>query len=175
VFLALIKMVVIPLVLSSIVLGLTSATDPDFLKKAALRIFPYFVGTTVIAIGIGIGLTLFLELGRYINAEMITRLIEESPDAQVHVESNVTHLADQIVAMVPSNYVKSALEQDMLATVVLALIIGLALTAANRDARRILLDLLQAVQEIALTIIGWAMKLAPVAVACGSRIPRARP
>jgi proton glutamate symport protein len=116
VFLALIKMVVIPLVLSSIVLGLTSSTDQDFLKKAALRIFPYFVGTTVIAIGIGIGLTLFIEPGRYINADVIKHLMEGSPTAQVHVESNVTHLADQIVALIPSSYIKLALERDMLAT-----------------------------------------------------------
>ena len=40
IFLALIKMVVIPLVFSSIVLGLTSSPDPEFLRKAALRIFP---------------------------------------------------------------------------------------------------------------------------------------
>jgi Na+/H+-dicarboxylate symporter len=46
IFLALIKMVVIPLVFSSIVLGLTSSPDPEFLRKAALRIFPYFVATT---------------------------------------------------------------------------------------------------------------------------------
>jgi Na+/H+-dicarboxylate symporter len=44
IFLALIKMVVIPLVFSSIVLGLASSPDPEFLRKAALRIFPYFVG-----------------------------------------------------------------------------------------------------------------------------------
>jgi|SRR5215471_6302520 len=94
VFLALIKMVVIPLGLSSIVLGLTSSPDPDFLKKAALRIFPYFVGTTVIAIGIGICLTLVIEPGRYINADMIQHIMEESPAARVHVESNVMHVAD---------------------------------------------------------------------------------
>lgn len=163
-FLAIIKMVVIPLVFSSIVLGLTSSTDPDFLKKAAVRIFPYFVATTVISVAIGISLALLIEPGKFIDPEMIKDIMQGSPAAQVHLDSTTIHIADQIVALIPSNYIKSVLEQDMLATVVLALIFGLALTAASSDPRQTLIALLQAVQEVALVIIGWAMKLAPLAV-----------
>ena len=85
-FLALIKMVVIPLVFSSIVLGLTSSTDPDFLKKAAVRIFPYFIATTAVAVAIGIGLTLLIEPGKYINPEMIRDITQGSPTDQIHVD-----------------------------------------------------------------------------------------
>src|SRR5215475_12546435 len=77
-FLALIKMVVIPLVFSSIVLGLTSSPDPEFLRKAALRIFPYFVATTAIAVAIGISLALLFKPGRYIDSEMVSRLWRDS-------------------------------------------------------------------------------------------------
>jgi Na+/H+-dicarboxylate symporter len=163
-FLAIIKMVVIPLVFSSIVLGLTSSTDPDFLKKAAVRIFPYFVATTVIAVAIGIGLALLIEPGKYINPELIKDIMQGSLAAEVHVDPTTIHIVDQIVALIPSNYLKSVLEQDMLGTVVLALIFGLALTAASPDPRRTLIALLQSVQEVALVIIAWAMKLAPLAV-----------
>lgn len=163
-FLALIKMMVIPLVLSSIVLGLASSPDPAFLRKAAARIFPYFIGTTVVAIGIGIVMALVIEPGRFIDSEMIGHTMEASQTAESHVGSNDTHLADRIVGLVPSNYLKSVLEQDMLATVVLALFIGAALASAKPDARRILLEVFQAIQEISLAIVGWAMKLAPLAV-----------
>jgi len=161
-FLALIKMVVIPLVFSSIVLGLASSPDPEFLRKAALRIFPYFVATTVIAIAIS--LALLVKPGQYIDSEMVSRLMQGTQLAKVHVESNQLHIADRIVALIPSNYVKAALEQDMLATVVLAIVIGLTLTAAKADTKAVLLNLFQAVQEVSMTIIGWAMKLAPAAV-----------
>jgi len=90
--------------------------------------------------------------------------MEASQTAESHVGSNDTHLADRIVGLVPSNYLKSVLEQDMLATVVLALFIGAALASAKPDARRILLEVFQAIQEISLAIVGWAMKLAPLAV-----------
>lgn len=164
IFLALIKMVVIPLVFSFIVLGLTSSPDPEFLRKAALRIFPYFVATTVIAVGIGMSLALLLKPGQYIHSEMLSRLMHGTQLAKVHVESNQLHIADRIVALIPSNYVKAVLEQDMLATVVLAMIIGLALTAVKADTKGVLLSLFLAVQEVSMTIVGWAMKLAPVAV-----------
>jgi len=164
IFLALIKMVVIPLVFSSIVLGLVSSPDPEFLRKAALRIFPYFVATTVIAIAIGISLALLIKPGQYIDSEMVSRLMQGTQLAKVHVESDQLHIADRIVALIPSNYVRAALEQDMLATVVLAMIIGLALTAVGADTKGVLLSLFQAVQEVSMAIVGWAMKLAPIAV-----------
>jgi Na+/H+-dicarboxylate symporter len=157
-------MVVIPLVFSSIVLGLSSSPDPEFLRKAALRIFPYFVATTAIAVAIGISLALFFKPGRYIDSGMVSRLMQGTQFARVHVESDQLHIADRIVALIPSNYVRAALEQDMLATVILAIIIGLALTAAKADTKGVLLNLFQAVQEVSMTIVGWAMKLAPVAV-----------
>jgi Na+/H+-dicarboxylate symporter len=52
-FLSIIKMVVIPLVLSSIILGITSSGDIGFLKKVSIRIFPYFIGTTMVATTLG--------------------------------------------------------------------------------------------------------------------------
>lgn len=163
-FLALIKMVVIPLVLSSIILGLTSAEDAHFLKKAAFRIFPYFVGTTIVAVGIGIGLTLLLQPGKYIASEMIKDIMEGSPVLGAQAESNVVHLTERLLGMIPTNYVKSVLDQDMLATVILALFIGVALTATNTKTTDLMKGFFQAVQEISLKIIDWAMKLAPIAV-----------
>ena len=52
-FLNLIQMVVIPLITCSIILGIVSAGDPDTLAKVALRIVPYFVATTVVAVLLG--------------------------------------------------------------------------------------------------------------------------
>jgi Na+/H+-dicarboxylate symporter len=109
-FLALIKMVVIPLVLSSIILGLTSTEDADFLKKASVRIFPYFVGTTVVAVGIGILLTLLIQPGKYIASEMIKDIMEGSPVIGAQTGSNGAHLAERLLGMIPTNYVKSVLD-----------------------------------------------------------------
>ena len=52
-FLALIQMVVVPLVLTSIVLGIASGGSSDFLRRIGTRIAPYFVITTIVAVSIG--------------------------------------------------------------------------------------------------------------------------
>lgn len=164
VFLALIKTVVIPLVLSSIVLGLTSSPDPKFLRKAAARIFPYFVGTTVVAIAIGMLVASVIKPGRYIKPDLVRQITEGGKAAEQHVGTDDTQMADRIVALIPSNYVRSALEQDMLATVVLGLMIGLAMVTVTAPVRQFCTMLFQSIQEVSLVIIGWAMRIAPVAV-----------
>ncbi|MBT8492611.1 MAG: dicarboxylate/amino acid:cation symporter, partial [Deltaproteobacteria bacterium] len=52
-FPALVKMIMMPLVLSSVVLGTSSSGDKSFLGRAASRVVPYFVMTTVVAVSIG--------------------------------------------------------------------------------------------------------------------------
>ncbi|QJX01781.1 cation:dicarboxylase symporter family transporter [Alcanivorax sp. IO_7] len=70
-FLNMIQMVVIPLVATSIILGLTSAGDADFLRRAAVRIVPYFVATTTVAVLIGLALALWLRPGDYVQRDLL--------------------------------------------------------------------------------------------------------
>jgi proton glutamate symport protein len=81
-FLSMIKMVVIPLVLTSIILGITSSDDKDFLKKVSMRIFPYFIATTMVATAIGASLSTLLQPGKYIDSALIADVMEGSPPRQ---------------------------------------------------------------------------------------------
>ena len=165
-FLALIKMVVIPLVLSSIILGITSSEDINFLKKVSMRIFPYFIATTMIATSIGAGTALLIQPGQYIDSALIADVMENSSEADVTVVEPVAeqHLTDRLIDLIPTNYIKSALDQDMLATVILALFIGMAMVAVAPARMKPMFEFIGAVQDISMKIIEWTMKLAPVAV-----------
>jgi len=164
-FLSLIKMVVIPLVLSSIVLGITSSEDKDFLKKVSLRIFPYFIATTVAATTIGAAMSTVLQPGKYIDSALIADVMEGSPAATAPTApAEEMHVTEKLVEMIPTNYIKSALNQDMLATVILALFLGMAIVALDSAKTASFLDWIQVIQSIAMKIIEWAMKLAPIAV-----------
>jgi Na+/H+-dicarboxylate symporter len=165
-FLAIIKMVVIPLVLSSIVLGISSSEDISFLKKISLRIFPYFIATTMVATSIGAGTAMFIQPGKYIDSALIADVMEGSPAANTMDIEPVEkqHLTDRLIELIPTNYVKSALDQDMLATVVLAIFLGMAMATITADRMKPMFDFVGAVQDISMKIIEWAMKLAPVAV-----------
>jgi len=164
-FLALIKMVIIPLILSSIILGITSSGDPHYLKKVSARIFPYFIGTTIVATAIGITLSLIIRPGEYIDPALIRSVMEGSPAAQGTFEAvKDVHLTDRLVGLIPTNYIKSALEKDTLAIVIYAMFIGIALVTIKSDLSAPFENLMRTLQELSLTIINWAMKLAPIAV-----------
>jgi Na+/H+-dicarboxylate symporter len=67
-FLALIQMIVIPLVFSSIIRGLCSSDDIDQLRRLGLRATLFFVLTTAVAVTIGIALALLVRPGDYVDA-----------------------------------------------------------------------------------------------------------
>ena len=164
-FLSLIKMVVIPLVLTSIIIGITSSDDTDFLKKVSLRIFPYFIGTTIVATSLGAGVATMVQPGKYIDSKLIADVMEGSPSLQAPVSPDEKkHITDQLVSLIPTNYVQSVLDQDMLATVILALFVGMAMVAIGPDKTRTLSEVIQTLQAMAMKIIEWAMRLAPLAV-----------
>ena len=165
-FLAMIRMVVIPLVLSSIVLGITSSEDIAFLKKVSMRIFPYFIATTMAATTIGVGTALVIQPGNYIDSDLIADVMENSPEVDIPVVQTVEeqHITDRLIDLIPTNYIKSALNQDMLATVILALFIGMAMVAISPERMRPMVAFVGGVQDISMKIVEWTMKLAPVAV-----------
>jgi Na+/H+-dicarboxylate symporter len=165
-FLSMIKMVVIPLVLTSIILGITSSDDKDFLKKVSMRIFPYFIATTMVATTIGASLSTLLQPGKYIDSALIADVMEGSPaaTATTAAPAETMHITEQLVEMIPTNYIKSALDQDMLATVILALFLGMAIVALDQKRTQPFLQWIDVIQSMAMKIIEWAMKLAPIAV-----------
>ena len=97
-FLAMIQMVVIPLVLSSIILGIAASGDSSFLKKVGLRIAPYFVMTTTIAVMIGITIVTVLKPGEFIDAELVQSMVGDTPHTvtSTGVEQVNTSIPEQI-------------------------------------------------------------------------------
>jgi Na+/H+-dicarboxylate symporter len=72
VFLALIQMIMVALIFSSIVLGIASCGTGDQLRRLGIRIVPYFLLTTSIAVGLGIILTELFNPGAYISQVMVS-------------------------------------------------------------------------------------------------------
>lgn len=161
IFLNLIQMVVIALISTSIVLGITSAGDPDYLAKVALRIVPYFVLTTTIAVLIGIACAEIIAPGTWLDPSTLT--IETDAAASVMVLPDQS-LADQIANLIPANLSEAGLSRNMLQIVIAAIMAGVAMLSLGPRKCAPLLELLRLVQDIAMTIVGWAMRLAPIAV-----------
>lgn len=166
-FLALIQMIVIPLVFASIIRGLCSTDDLGQLRRMGLRVVLYFVATTAIAVAIGIWLTFLIKPGDFIDAVSIRQsLATEIPMAGAPgmTAPSLQKLPQQFLTLLPSNPLSSMVESNMLQIVIFACVVGVALVMMEREKAKPMLDLLAALQEVCMTVVKWAMWLAPWAV-----------
>ena len=165
-FLTLVQMIVIPLVFASVVRGLDASESLEQLKRMGLGVVFYFIVTTTVAIVIGLWITSLIKPGTYINADLLktvqhTTVVENSTPASV---PQLAELPEKLITLLPSNPLTSMVEGQMLQVVIFAMIIGMALLMMNEKQARPMRDLIASLQEVCMTVVGWAMRLAPFAV-----------
>jgi len=170
-FLALIRMVIIPLAASSIILGIAGTGGGEALKTVGRRLIAFVLATTVLATLIGVTLARWIRPG-HSAAEGVPLPPSLKPDTfeaaappPSAVEQMTHDLPDLITSLIPQNITASLLEQDMLAIVVFSLFVGIAVISADkRELTRPLVALTEATLEVSMTVIKTAMRFAPLAV-----------
>jgi Na+/H+-dicarboxylate symporter len=162
VFLNLIQMVVIPLVITSIMLGVSGSGDGNTLRDVGLRIAPYFVVTTTIAVSIGITIALLLKPGLYVDVTAFDLSSMTVPSSIS--ESSSTSLPERISQLIPTNLTQAQMDQSMLQLVIYSIIMGLALTSVSPSRASVLRQVIEGIQEVSMKVVNWAMMLAPFAV-----------
>ncbi len=161
IFIRLVQMVMIPLVLTSIIQGISGSDNKDSFKVMGPRIGIYFLLSTTISIIIGVLVVSLLKPGKYVGGE---RLRVEDDMVLSSSTGTVTNIPEIISRFLPINPLQSMMSGEMLSIIIFALIVGMALNSLKDDVSGPLLRVLYAVQEICMTITRWAMKLAPIAV-----------
>ncbi|WP_348672630.1 dicarboxylate/amino acid:cation symporter [uncultured Abyssibacter sp.] len=162
VFLALIQTIVVPLVLTAIVRGIASTADPEQLKRGGIWLVVYFVVTTVIASSLGIGLGLLLKPGELVEAPAGTAEVVVS-ETQGDGSVDLGAIPSQLVSLFPTNPLGSMTDGEMLQVVLFAVLIGLALISVPASTAKPMLEVLGSLQALCMTVVGWAMRLAPLA------------
>lgn len=157
-FIALLQMVIVPLILSSVILGISGAGSLTALKSFGARLVPYFIFTTAIAITIGIAITSFVEPGLAIDRASVQTITE------IETGLNLT-IPDRIMNMIPTNPAEAQLTKNMLQLVVLGVIVGIALIVVQSKSVKTFHDLCEFTQDACMIVVGWAMAIAPIAVA----------
>lgn len=167
IFLALIAMVLIPLIFSSIVGGLAGAGSGAELRSVGLRLAAFILATTTVAAVIGVALAQWLQPGTGLAGFAAS---SAPPVAQPDLLSDAPGpdgqptLPDLIINILPSNPTASIVQGDMLAVVVLALLVGISVTQVQHSRAAPFLALMEALLSISMNIVKWAMFLAPLAV-----------
>jgi Na+/H+-dicarboxylate symporter len=164
VFLALIQMIMIPLVMSSIILGISSSGDPTQLRHLGSRLGPYFLATTLLAVGLGATLVSWLQPGTYLDASVVEGVSRSTAAVPLPEPTADESLPDLIVRLIPTNPLDALMDERMLQVVVLAILLGIALMSIARERAFVIVEFTASVQELAMKVVSWAMLLAPAAV-----------
>ncbi len=163
-FLGLIKMVIIPLIVCSIVLGIAESGSMEFLQKIGLRLVPYFIMTTAISITIGLVLVNIIKPGLMLDDSLIETTMSAAADSIPAESFEDLTIPQRIGNIIPVNPAKAQVDGDMLQIVIASILLGIAMITIPRSAAKPMNDLCMSGQVISMKIISWAMVIAPYAV-----------
>tara|TARA_B100000686_G_scaffold194800_1_gene201730 strand:- start:2644 stop:3915 length:1272 start_codon:yes stop_codon:yes gene_type:complete len=163
-FLALIKMIVVPLVAASITLAITGSQNMTAFRKNGTKAGLYFVATTCISVLIGILLVEWVRPGQYIDPAMLLTPETLQNRGKIPDMGQTSSLPDMIAGIFPTNPIKSIVEFNMLHVVVASILAGVAILSLEKKKTKPVTDMLQAVLDISMQIVYGAMYLAPLAV-----------
>ena len=159
IFLALVQMIVIPLIFASIIRGIAASENINQLKKSGVMIAFYFIGTTIVAILIGLSLAFLIQPGQYINSSSFGAV-----ETNMETIMPSMNIQDLVLGVIPTNVFSAMMNMQFLQIIVFAIIFGVALVNMNPTQSKPLLELFGSLQSVCITIVKWAMLLVPVAV-----------
>jgi len=169
-FLAVIKMIVVPLVVASVVRGIAASGDPGQLKSTGSKLLLYFVVTAVIATSLGIAVGTLIRPGAYVAPELVAGLTDgQVVDGLAAVtegegEGSASAITGAVTGLIPTNPLSAMSQGEMLQVVIFAFIFGIALVALEPESSRPLLQLMGSLQEVSMKVVSFMMRFAPIAV-----------
>lgn len=161
---------VVPLVFSSLSLGVAGLGTISHLGRMGGRLTAFYLCTVILAILIGQLLVTMLQPGAGISADyvlsakagyasQVASLMEKSATAKESLWPGI------ITSIVPKNAFSALAAGDMLAIIFVSILFGIALLKMGNEKNNTTLSVLQTVNDASIMLVGWVMKLAPVAVA----------
>lgn len=155
-FINLIKMMIVPVVLCSLIVGMTSMGDMKKLGRIGIKTVAFYMVTTAIAIVIGFGVAGVIEpgVGMALPAEAAPKVKEAPSIMQVFVN------------MIPKNPIESMAKADILPVIVFALFIGAGIISVGGKKGALLINVFDSGAEVCYKVIAMIMRLAPIGVFC---------
>ena len=156
IFLNLLKFIVVPIVLFSIMCGIISMRDIKKVGAIGLKTVVYYMCTTAFAITIGlIGGNLFKKMFPVIATTELSYQVGEK-----------TSLMDTIVNIFPSNFISPMAEANMLQVIVMALLIGFAIILVGEEKNTRIITACNDLNDVFMKCMEMILKLSPIGVFC---------
>jgi Na+/H+-dicarboxylate symporter len=168
IFLRMLFMVVIPLVFSTLALGVAGLGDIRKLGRIGGKTIGLFVFTTGLAVLLGLTLVNIVEPGAGLDPTLRAQLLAEySGAASEQISRSETNGfgIQTFINIIPRNIIQAMANGDMLAVIFFTLMFGIALTQLPESLSGPVLKVLEGIAQAVIIIIGFAMRLAPFGVA----------
>ncbi len=157
IFLRLIKMIIAPLVFSTLVVGVAHMGDTKAVGRIGAKAMVWFIGASVVSLLLGLGLVNLLQPGANLNLPL--------PDAGASsgVATSSLSLKDFVAHLVPRSVFEAMAQNEILQIVVFSLFFGVACAALGERAKTVV-AWTEELSHVILKITGYIMGLAPLAV-----------
>ena len=170
-FLQALFMIVVPLVFSSLLVGVANLGGGKGIGRLGVRLFLFYACTTILATGTGQILVNSLKPGKTLDQETMQKAAEENSGKLSALQEQSAMVEGSIwpgiiTKIIPKNIIDQFGKANMLAVIFVSLLFGLALIyLPTNSSKATFIQFMSALSDVSVLIIGWVMKLAPVAVA----------
>ncbi|MCG6914104.1 dicarboxylate/amino acid:cation symporter [bacterium BMS3Abin03] len=155
-FLRALKMLIVPLILTSIISGVTNISDAQNLGRLGLKTFAYYISTSLFAIVTGL---------------IFVNLIQPGVGADLGLKKEVPELAassgnlwEVILRMVPTNIFEALTSADMLAIIFFSILFGYFITRVQKEYKEFLTNFFNAGFEVMMKLAHFVIRFTPLGI-----------
>jgi Na+/H+-dicarboxylate symporter len=171
IFINLLKLIAVPLILASLIKGISDLKDISKIKKMGLRTIIIYVFTTLVAIVIGLGIVNVVKPGVGMSADTIDKIKTKYENSEGVVDKLAKASAQNdagplqaLVDIFPSNIFQSFVSASMLQIIFFALFVGISLLLISEKKSKPLMDFFDSLNEMVMKMVDLIMLFAPYAV-----------
>jgi Na+/H+-dicarboxylate symporter len=166
-FLNALKMLIVPLILSSIITGIAGVGESGAMGRLGGKTLLYYMTTSLFAILVGLLLVNIVAPG-IVDGKPAGDILPISEDIDAVAERvegrGVGDVVDIFLRMVPTNIVAAAAQGQMLGLIFFSLLFGYFMTRIDGQPRQVLKDFWQGMYDVMIKITEWVMLFAPIGV-----------
>jgi len=154
-FIRLLKLIIIPLIMASMVAGIVSLGDIRKLGRIGLKTFVYYMATTTLSVAVGLILVNLMNPGA--GVDIGTQTSSEIADRDVPSPLSI------VEDIVPSNLFEAMAQDKVLSIIFFSLLMGVAISSIGQKGKS-LVTLFESFNDVMMKITDWIMRLAPFGV-----------
>jgi DAACS family dicarboxylate/amino acid:cation (Na+ or H+) symporter len=169
IFLRLIFMLVIPLLVSALIVGITEMGDIGSLKRVGLKTLAFTILVSGIAVVLALAVTNLFQPGAGVDQSQAQQMLQDAREGAGAILSGQTEKPTgvaAVLAIIPSNIITAMSTSDILAVMVFALIFGIGLLLTQTAQTAVLQSAIEGIFHVSMRLMTLIIRLAPIAIAC---------